>query len=100
MKYSTATRVTKTLVICSVVFCAVGLFLGASNAPLRLTLTAAALLMLSAALIVTIVFCKCPYCGKRIFFGAATVVYCPNCHRNLETGKKVSPKKARTTRRQ
>jgi hypothetical protein len=100
MKYSTATRVTKTLVICSVVFCAVGLLLGASNAPLRLTLTAAALLMLSAALIVTIVFCKCPYCGKRIFFGAATVVYCPNCHRNLETGKKVSPKKARTTRRQ
>ena len=100
MKYSAATRVTKTLVICSVVFCAVGLLLGASNAPLRLTLTAAALLMLSAALIVTIVFCKCPYCGKRIFFGAATVVYCPNCHRNLETGKKVSPKKARTTRRQ
>ena len=55
MKYSTATRVTKTLVICSVVFCAVGLLLGASNAPLRLTLTAAALLMFVTSKVVDVV---------------------------------------------
>jgi len=100
MKFKTATKTANALVACSVALCVIGLFFNNQYASIRLLLTAGALLLLSAGLIVTLVFCKCPHCGKRIFFGAATVVYCPNCHRNLETGKKVSPKKARTTRRQ
>jgi DNA-directed RNA polymerase subunit RPC12/RpoP len=93
MKFQTATKVTNSLVICSVALCVVGLILGADYAGLRMILTAAALLLLSAALIVTLTFCKCPYCGKRIFVGAARTVYCPNCRRNLVTGKKASKKR-------
>ena len=54
MKFQTATKVTNSLVICSVALCVVGLILGADYAGLRMILTAAALLLLSAALIVTL----------------------------------------------
>jgi len=100
MKFQTAARLTKTLLVCSVAFCILGLFLNSGElVVIRMVLTILAMLMLTASIIVTLVFCKCPYCGKRIFFGASSVAYCPNCRRNLETGKKGSKKKAATTRR-
>jgi len=44
--------------------------------------------------IVTIVkYCRCPSCGKIIFFGVVAVTACPRCHRNLVTGKKVKKSK-------
>lgn len=92
MKFYTATKLTKTLILVSVALCLGGLLFTGEFAPLRMILTAAALLCLAAALIVTLTFCKCPYCGKRIFMGAARAVYCPKCRRNIETGKKVSKK--------
>jgi hypothetical protein len=100
MKFTTASNLAKTLIVISVVFCVLGLVLsGEAYLALRAWMTLFAVLLLIAALVVVLVFCKCPYCGKRIFFGANRVVYCPNCRRNLETGKKASKKKARTTMR-
>ena len=32
--------------------------------------------------------CRCPHCGKIIFFGALAATYCPRCKRSLMTGKK------------
>ncbi len=93
MKFKTATKTANALVACSVALCVIGLFFNNQYASIRLLLTAGALLLLSAGLIVTLVFCKCPHCGKRIFFGASRAVYCPKCRRNLETGKKVSKKR-------
>lgn len=92
MKFSAATKLTKALILVSVVLCVGGLLFTGEYAPLRMVLTVAALLCLAAALIVTLTFCKCPYCGKRIFLGAATAIYCPKCRRNIETGKKASKK--------
>lgn len=93
MKFKTAVKAINSLVIVSVVLCVSGLIVGDSNAAMRLVLTAAALLLLITALIISLTFCRCPYCGKRIFFGAARVEYCPNCRRNLVTGKKGSRKR-------
>ena len=44
---------------------------------------------LAAALFVVYKYCRCPYCGKRIFGGVLAVKSCPKCRRNLITGKKV-----------
>lgn len=97
MKYFTAVKLTRGLAIASAVLCVGGLMFTGNLAALRAVLTAAALLCLVSGLIVTLTFCKCPSCGKHIFFGAAKVVYCPNCRRSLETGKKVSKKRANST---
>lgn len=34
-------------------------------------------------------YCRCPNCGKIIFFGVAVIKVCPRCHRSLTSGKKV-----------
>ena len=52
-----------------------------------LVLTAFALI--AALLGVIYKYCRCPYCGKRIFAGVLAVKSCPKCRRNLTTGKKV-----------
>ncbi len=56
------------------------------------------LVMLSAGMLVAMIVaiwktCRCPYCGKHIFFGALVVTVCPSCHRNLSSGKKVKKSK-------
>jgi len=99
MKFNTATSLARTMTIISALLCVAGLLFKEELAPIRAFLTILALLILVAAIIIIVVFCKCPYCGKRIFMGASTVAYCPNCRRNLETGKKGSKKKAATARR-
>jgi len=100
MKFSTASNFAKTLIICSMVMCILGLFLtDESYLMFREGLTIGAFLCLLIALFVILTYCKCPYCGKRIFFGATKVVYCPNCRRNLETGKKVSKRKSKTMKK-
>ena len=52
------------------------------------------LTFLSAALLIAMIvsawkLCRCPYCGRRIIFGALAVSACPGCHRDLRSGKKV-----------
>ncbi len=47
--------------------------------------------ILAAAVIV--VFCKCPHCGKRVFFGMLKYKTCPNCKHDLVTGEKTKGKK-------
>ena len=52
------------------------------------------LIFLSMALLIAMIvcawkFCRCPSCGKHIIAGALAVSVCPNCHRDLRSGKKV-----------
>ena len=99
MKFSTAANLTKTLIFCSVAFCIFGLLVGSSMPELRALVTLGALLLLIAAVVTALTLCKCPHCGKRIFFGASNVVYCPNCRRNIVTGKKASKKRVERANR-
>ena len=47
------------------------------------------LALLAATVYVTIKYCRCPHCGKRIVAGVFAVKNCPACHRSLVTGKKI-----------
>ena len=47
------------------------------------------------ALVCVFKYCRCPSCGKVIFFGVLAVKDCPRCHRNLVTGKKTKKGKSR-----
>ncbi|MBQ5405164.1 MAG: hypothetical protein IIU18_00820 [Oscillospiraceae bacterium] len=45
--------------------------------------------LLAAMLVCAAKFCRCPSCGKRIIAGALAVTVCPNCRRDLRSGRKV-----------
>ena len=38
-------------------------------------------------------YCRCPHCGKVIFFGVLAVKQCPRCKYSLITGKKIKKSK-------
>ncbi len=97
MRFDKASTLARGLIIGSAVLCVLGLIIDKELSGIKMLVTLGALLLLVSAFIIVMVFCKCPYCGKRIFRGASSVVYCPNCRRNLETGKKGSRKKVRST---
>ena len=49
-------------------------------------------IMMVLALMILIVFCRCPWCGKRITSGLMKIEVCPHCRRDIDTGMKVRGK--------
>lgn len=97
MKFSKAASYAKTLVLIALVLCVLGLTMtGTEMTTIRTASSLTALILIIIAVVLVVLYCRCPYCGKRIFFGVAKVKYCPDCRRDLETGKKVSKKKVKS----
>ena len=73
---------------------AIGIWLAAAllvprNSSYQIVLIVSAFICLIAAVVIIYRYCRCPYCGKRIFGGVLVAKSCPSCRRNLITGKKV-----------
>jgi len=51
------------------------------------------LLMLAAALMIMFIWGRCPYCGKRLFYGLYKWTICPKCRRKLDMNGKYSSAK-------
>ena len=81
----------KKLVIGAVICCALTLVFQASY--VQIGFMVAGVGMLVAAIVVIVRDCRCPHCGKVIFLGVLAVKNCPNCKRNLVTGRKAKKKK-------
>lgn len=97
MKFSKAASFSRTLTVIALVLCILGLTMtGTDMTTIRTAASVTAMILILIAVIIVYTYCRCPYCGKRIFFGVAKVKYCPACRRDLESGKKVSKKKAKT----
>ena len=52
----------------------------------------AAAVLFVCSIVVCVTFCRCPYCGRCIFFGVYTRSDCPHCHKDLHSGKKIKKK--------
>ena len=82
----------KLMVIAAAVCCIMSLL--ASTYPMaQMVLTILTILFFVATIYTMIKYCRCPHCGKVIFFGVLTIKACPNCKRSLITGKKVKKSK-------
>ena len=86
MKFDKARNLSKLLIAMCLVFCIAGLFFQGST-------YAGVLMLLStvffvATIVVIAAFCRCPYCGKHIYFGLFKIKTCPKCRRDLITGAK------------
>lgn len=82
-------KIVKYLLILVIVLGLASALLVPQNSTAQWVLVIAAFAMIAAALFVIYKYCRCPYCGKRIFGGVLAVKSCPKCRRNLVTGKKV-----------
>lgn len=82
----------KSLVICAVITCVAAMLFGSGNELLQGVLLLVTMAFIIAAVVVIFLYSRCPSCGKIIAFNMLRVTCCPNCKRNLITGKKMKSK--------
>lgn len=82
----------KKLLVMAIVTAVVTLLMR-SNPSVQLFLTIITIVLFVAVFVTIYKNCRCPHCGKVIFFGVLAVTTCPKCRRNLITGKKVKKSK-------
>lgn len=88
MKFETARKVTMALLVITCVLCLLALVITQEGSSARDITSYIALGTAVLGIICLFSFCKCPYCGKRLFRNMANIKVCPACHRDLETGIK------------
>lgn len=81
-------KLSKWMVIISVVLALASLLLFPAGSVNKLITVIASIVCFISTIVIIYKFCRCPYCGKRIFMGVLVVTHCPACKRNLKTGKK------------
>ncbi len=85
-------KLSKWTVIISVLLALAGMLLFPADSLNRIIFMLASLACFVATVVIIYKYCRCPYCGKRIFMGVLVVTHCPACRRNLKTGKKSKSK--------
>ncbi len=83
----------RTVMIAAVAACAGSLLTPQDYLSLKLFFTVATILLFATLIFIIVRDCRCPHCGKIIFFGALSVTHCPRCRRSLTTGKKYKKSK-------
>ncbi len=68
--------------------CAGSVLTPQSYLPLKMFFTIATIILFVFTVYTIVHDCRCPHCGKIIFFGALNATHCPRCRRSLTTGKK------------
>ena len=82
----------KKLAIATIIF-AVGSFISAgADSAIQFSFLIITFALCIFTVYVILKYCRCPYCGKRIFLGVLKVRTCPACHRDLINGKKTKKK--------
>ena len=89
MTFKQAKIVTLILVLFAVVLCVVGIAGFEEGSATRDQLGYVATGAFAVGLVVMLLWCKCPHCGRRIIRGALLAVKCPGC------GKALDPKDAK-----
>lgn len=86
--YEMAKKRLRTVMIAAAMACVGSLLTPADYLPLKLFFTIATILLFATLVFIIVRECRCPHCGKIIFFGALSATHCPRCKRSLTTGKK------------
>ena len=86
MKFETAKKVAMSLLAACCILCILALVVTTEGDAARDVTSYAALGCGMLGVVCLVAFCKCPYCGTRIFRNLMNVKVCPNCRRDLQTG--------------
>ena len=82
----------KKLMIGALVSCVVSLVLQQQSA-LQMAFVLLTVIIFITTIVCMAKYCRCPHCGKVIFFGVLAVTQCPRCKHSLITGKKMKKSK-------
>ena len=86
--FSQGKDLVKKLMVAAIISCVMGVVCEQMGNRLSYAFLVLSIVIFVAVVYVIAKFCRCPHCGKRIFFGVLKVTTCPSCRRNLYTGKK------------
>ena len=86
--YEAARGRLKTVMFASIVACAGSLLTPQAYLQMKMFFTIATVILFGTLVFIIVRDCRCPHCGKIIFFGALSATHCPRCKRSLTTGKK------------
>ena len=92
MNFKTARRAVMLLITLSFVLALVGLVAFQPGTRANFYVMLGAFLLMLLAIFFIFVYCRCPWCDKRIFSGMMKVQVCPHCKRDIDTGLKVKGK--------
>lgn len=88
--FSYGREMVKRFIIGSAAACALMLF---TQGYMQLAFMGLTIASFIGAIIMIVKYCRCPHCGKVIFFGMLAIRQCPRCRRNLFTGQKMKKSK-------
>ena len=88
MKLNTVKRIVGLLVGISIVVCVGGLIIFEKDSIQSQYCAIAGFASMLAAIAIILKWGRCPWCGHLIMRGLYTKSVCPNCRRDLESGKK------------
>lgn len=95
MKFETVKKVAKVGFALTALACFLGIFVGNSDPQLAAYLTYAALMFVMFTLAIVLKWGRCPWCGTLLIRKMLSLKVCPNCNRDLTTGKKKKGKGGR-----
>ena len=90
MKLDKAINAVKACLVLCIVLCVISIFTTTLDPQLSFLATLVSGLSFVISFVIALIFCKCPYCGKRILLGMFKLKRCPKCHRDLATGERNS----------
>ncbi len=93
MKFDRAKNLVKLLLAFCVVLCVIGIVTAETGSMTPVYASIASFVCFVLSFVVVAVYCKCPYCGKRVYLGLFKATHCPHCRRNFETGVKKKGKR-------
>jgi len=91
MKFSSAKAVSMGLLIAAFTIGISALFLFEEGSSAYTGSTIMILALFVAALLVMFIWGRCPYCGKRLFYGLYKWKICPKCRRKIDHNAKYVP---------
>jgi hypothetical protein len=95
MSLEKAKKIVVFFISLSIVACVGGLVFFQSGSTESSYAALAALISLMLSIAVALKWCRCPWCGHVLFRKLFSLKVCPECHRDLTTGKKKKGKGGR-----
>ena len=78
----------KKLAIATAIFAVASFISIGADSSLQFSFLVLTLVLCALTIYVILRYCRCPHCGKRIYFGVLNARTCPACRRDLVSGKK------------
>ena len=91
--YERGRTIVRILVVLAIALGVFALMFSQENSPQQIALVIGAALCVVGVIVVALVLCVCPHCGKRIISGVLVLRVCPRCKHDLFTGQKVKAKR-------